>query len=187
MKKYLKSSGIIPWLLVVLSLILMTFTRAVQAIETGEGGDVDHYYGLDVLFNYASTSYSYILGRSYVHISEPSAAAITTFIFLTLASITLLLGALIPLLKDDEPLIRFSGLLNVISMAFILAAAIAIFFVPVDWSYFNTDDWSEKTIFILDGGYIFVCILSFVSSFLCLPSIFACLKKPKAEQIESQE
>ena len=64
MKKYLKSSGIIPWLLVMLSLILMMFTRAVQAIETGEGGYVDHYYGIDVLFNYASTSYSYILGRS---------------------------------------------------------------------------------------------------------------------------
>lgn len=187
MKKYLKSSGIIPWLLVMLSLILMTFTRAVQSIETWEGGDVDHYYGLDVLFEHASTSYSYSLGRSFVHISEPSAAAITTFIFLTLASITLLLGAFIPLLKDDEPLIRFSGLLNVISMAFILAAAIAIFFVPVDWPYFNTDDWSEKTIFILDSGYLTVCLLSFLASALCLPSVIACFKKDKAEQTQAQE
>ena len=188
MKKYLKSAGVIPCLIISLCLILMLTTCAVY-YRNPSTGSTGNFYGQDVMYVYASTKVSASLYGSYTYIvrNEPSAAALVSFIFLSMSSIMLGIGAALPLLKNDKPVIRFSGILNIISMALIFGATIAITFVPRDWSYFTSGGWSDGVEFHLGGGYLTVCLLSFLASALCLPSIFACLKKPKEEQIQAQE
>lgn len=189
MKKYLKSAGIIPCLIISLCLILMLTTCAVY-YRNPSTGSTGNFYGQDVMYVYASTKSSYdsLLGyRTYLVRDEPSAAALVSFVFLSMSSIMLGIGAALPLFKNDKPVIRFSGILNIISMALIFGAAIAITFVPRDWSYFTSGGWSDGVEFHLGGGYLTVCLLSFLASALCLPSVIACLKKPKAEQTQAQE
>ena len=187
MKKYLKSAGIIPCLIISLCLILMLTTCAVYYRNPSTGSTGKTFYGQDVMYVYASTKSSYdsLLGyRTYLVRDEPSAAALVSFIFLSMSSIMLGIGAALPLFKNDKPVIRFSGVLNIISMALIFGAAIAITFVPKDWSYFTSDGWSEGVEFHLGGGYLTVCLLSFLASALCLPSVIACFKKDNREETQ---
>ena len=178
MKKYLKSAGVIPCLIISLCLILMLTTCAVY-YRNPSTGSTGNFYGQDVMYIYASTKYSVSAYGSYTSIvrNEPSAAALVSFIFLSMSSIMLGIGAALPLFKNDKPVIRFSGILNIISMALIFGAAIAITFVPRDWSYFTSGGWSDGVEFHLGGGYLTVCLLSFLASALCLPSVIACFKK----------
>lgn len=185
MKKYLKSAGIIPCLIISLCLILMLTTCAVY-YRNPSTGSTGNFYGQDVMYVYASTKTSVSLYGSYTSIvrNEPSAAALVSFIFLSMSSIMLGIGAALPLFKNDKPVIRFSGILNIISMALIFGAAIAITFVPRDWSYFTSGGWSDGVEFHLGGGYLTVCLLSFLASALCLPSVIACFKKDNREEAQ---
>ena len=91
MKKYLKSAGIIPCLIISLCLILMLMTCAVY-YRNPSTGSTGNFYGQDVMYVYASTKSSYdsLLGyRSYLVRDEPSAAALVSFIFLSMSSISL--------------------------------------------------------------------------------------------------
>lgn len=178
MKKYLKSAGVIPCLIISLCLILMLTTCAVY-YRNPSSGSTGNFYGQDVMYVYTSTRYTVSVYGSYASIERnaPSAAALVSFIFLSMSSIMLGIGAALPLFKNDKPVIRFSGILNIISMALIFGATIAITFVPKDWSYFTSDGWSDGVEFHLGGGYLTVCLLSFLASALCLPSVIACFKK----------
>lgn len=167
MKKYLKSSGIVPYLIISLCLALMLVSKAVYYKYQISATEIKtyFYYGKDVLYE--------MVGGY-----EPSVAAICALTFLTMASTILPIGALIPLFKKDRPLTVFSGVLNLASMALIFAAAICILCIKSDWSFIQENDY----VFHLAGGYVFICVLSFLASALCLPSVIACFKKDKLEE-----
>ena len=160
MKKYLKSTGIIPYLIVSLCLVLMVVAKAVS--YEYDSDTTYSYYGQEVLYG---------------AVHSPSPSAICAFIFLTMASTMLLIGAAVPLFKKDRTLLVFSGLLNLVSMVLIFAAAICVLCVKSDWPYLQNQHYVTHT----GSGYIAVSILSFLASLLCLPSVIACLRKEKEE------
>ena len=172
MKKFLKFSGAIAFVLALVAFILMMATPAIMY----KGDDVIAK-GIVAIFgkkeNVSVAGFS--LGTAETKLAW---SALLAWIFILLALVILCLGVVLPLLKV-KALEKFAGVMNLCAVVLLVLAGIFMFItVPVFWSANGGDKVPDNV--ALGAGWIIGGILAILASVVAiLPAAADFLGKKK--------
>lgn len=172
MKKVLKFSGAIAFLLGVAAFILVMVTNSVVSYGNNLSG---FYSGTAAIFGTGSYKLATGIGNLVLDFNGKLAwNALLGWIFSIAGLLLALFGLILPLLKNKK-LDKFAGLLNLVGVALFAVAGVLFFFtVPAfgGANDINLDGWG------LGPGWIIAAILDLVAAFFAaLPVIAQLLKK----------
>lgn len=176
MKKVLKFSGAIAFVLGVVAFILMMATHALVASGNVLGVSTSGWFsGVAVIFGNGAYSGS-VGGFSGNGNFEGTLAwnALLAFIFAIVAIVIVCAGVVLPLLKI-KALDKFSGILNLVAIGLFVVAGVFLFFTVPAFGGANDmdlDGWS------LGAGWVISAILYLVAGgFAALPVVGSILGK----------
>ena len=168
MKKFLQFSGIISAVLALAAFIFMmagnglvytygdtsTFVPGIRVIF---GGEVELGLGLKAVYNLAAT-------------------ALIAWIFVLVAALILIVGAVLPMLKVHA-LDKIAGLLNLIAVAMLVVGGILLFFSKGVYSAANNNNFDD---YKLTFAFVFAAILAIAGGVIAiLPAAMDFIGKKK--------
>jgi hypothetical protein len=169
MKKVLQFAGLISLVLGVVAFILMMATPAVIQPLVGDTQTV--YAGTTAIFGKTDST---ILGDV---VTKPSVLALIGWILLLVAMIIVALGVILPLFKV-KALEKFSGILDIVSLACFVVGGIFMFLVVPTFYSANGWDVGDKT--QIGAGWVIGGIIAIAAgAFAILPAAAAFFGKKK--------
>ena len=174
MKKFLKFSGIVAFVLGLVAFILLMATAGVTfkaegALITASGEAA----GTTVLFGKTET----VLGVKVVTKAAPTALIAWILIIVALLALCL---AIVAVLLKSKSLSKFAGLLNVCAALALVVAGVLLFFTVA--SFTGANDVSKEAVkyYHLGGGYVVAAILALLGGVVALlPAASELLGKKK--------
>jgi len=169
MKKVLQFAGLISLVLGVVAFILMMATPAVIQPLVGDTQTV--YAGTTAIFGKTEST---ILGDV---VTKPSVLALIGWILVLVAMIIVALGVILPLFKV-KALEKFSGILDIVSLACFVVGGIFMFLVVPTFYAANEWDVGDKT--QIGAGWVIGGIIAIIAgAFAILPAAAAFFGKKK--------
>ena len=168
MKKVLQFSGLISAVLGIIAFVLM---MATPALSVTLFGGTTYVAGTTAIFGSTTKT---IFGDAVTH---PSPLALIGWILALAGLVLVLLGVILPLLKV-KALVKFAGLMNLISVICLVLAGIFMFLVVPTFIAANGGEVSE--IHKIGAGWVIGGILAIVAgAFAILPAAADFLAKKK--------
>ena len=174
MKKFLKFSGAVAFVLALVAFILLMATHSVVYADN----TANWYSGISAVFG-GGTAQVNIMGWSNSGSVDAKLAwpALLGWILVLVAMVILLAGVILPLLKV-KALDKFAGILNLVAVLALVTGGILVFFtVP---AFAAANEWNDAKGWTLGAGFIVAAILAILGGLVAiLPAAVAFIEKKK--------